>query len=60
LTENLQIENIKKEDIRIEPYISADKDMLLTIARRNGIENETVKLFKWNGLKFAEVKDKVD
>jgi len=57
LTENLQIENIKKEDLRIEPQINPDKDTLLMVARRHGMENQTVKLFEWNGSKFVEVKD---
>lgn len=56
LTENLQIENLKKENIRIEPQINPDKDVILMVARSENMENQTVKLFKWNGLNFVEMK----
>lgn len=55
LTENFQMKNVKKEDVRVESQLNEDKDLILLVARVKGDDSvTTLKLFKWNGSQFVE------
>lgn len=55
LTEDFQMKDVKKEDVRVEAQLNADKDLLLFVAKRKGDDSvTTLKLFKWNGTLFVE------
>lgn len=55
LTEDFQMKDVKKEDVRIEAQLNADKNLLLFVAKRKGDDSvTTLKLFKWNGTAFVE------
>jgi len=55
LTENFQMKDVKKEDVRVEAQLNKDKNLLLFVAKRKGDESvTTLKLFKWTTNGFVE------
>jgi hypothetical protein len=55
LTEDFQMKNVKRDDVRVEAQLNEDKNLLVFVARSKGSDAVTVlKLFKWNGNTFVE------
>lgn len=55
LTEDFQIKDVKKEDVRVEVQVHKDNNALLFVGRRKGDDSVTIlKWFKWTGASFVE------
>lgn len=54
LTEDFQMKDVKKEDVRVEAQLGQDRDALLFVAKRKGDDSvTTLKWFKWTGNEFV-------